>query len=234
MHFSPAYHDHGNKAGKFALVAGLHALVALGVVNMMNGKVLSLPKLPDPGTVFTTPEPPVAPPLPPDPPTPVQRLAPPDIVVPKIEIEIAPPPIENPVRTTFEADPTPRPPESTATEARTEPTAASGSGAGSGTGSGAGSGGVRSIALAEASGCATPAYPARAARNGDSGTVVLALLIGTDGRVANARVQKSSGSRDLDKAALNALSMCQFKPGMNNGVPEAGWGQLAFVWTLDN
>jgi protein TonB len=93
---------------------------------------------------------------------------------------------------------------------------------------------VRSIALAEASGCATPEYPARAARNGDSGTVVLALLIGTDGRVANARVQKSSGSRDLDKAALNALSMCQFKPGMNNGVPEAGWGQVAFVWTLQN
>lgn len=229
MHFSPAYHDNGNKAGKFALVAGLHALIAIGVVNMMNGKVLSLPKLPDAVTVFT-PKPIDPPPVPPDPPTPVQRLAPPDIVVPKVEVEIAPPPVENPVRTTFETDPTPQPPAQTGVTDQ-PPAASSSSGTGSGTGSGT-SGAVRTIALAEASGCATPAYPARAARNGDSGTVVLALLIGTDGRVANARVQKSSGSRDLDKAALNALSMCQFKPATNNGMPEAGWGQLAFVWTL--
>jgi len=227
MHFSPAYHDNGNKAGKFALVAGLHALIAIGVVNMMNGRVLSLPKLTDPDTVFTTPQPPVPPPLPPDPPTPVQRLAPPDIVVPKVEIEITPPPIENPVRTIFEADPLPPQPAQPQTTAQ-PPAAASGSGTGSGTTGGT----VRTIALAEASGCATPTYPARAARNGDSGTVVLALLIGTDGRVATARVQKSSGSRDLDKAALNALSMCQFNPATNNGVAEAGWGQLAFVWTL--
>jgi protein TonB len=32
---------------------------------------------------------------------------------------------------------------------------------------------------------------------------------------------------------VNALSMCQFKPAMNNGTPEAGWAQLAYVWTLE-
>lgn len=233
MHFSHAYHGNGNgkdnKAGKFALVAGLHALVALGIVDMMNTKVLPLPTLPGDFTVFTTPKPVDPPPLPPDPPQPVQRIAPPDIVVPKIEVEITPPPVENPVRTTFEADPIPQPPAQA--QSTVQPPAAS---SGSGTGNGTGSGAVRTIALAEASGCATPTYPARAARNGDSGTVVLALLIGTDGRVANARVQKTSGSRDLDKAALNALSQCQFKPATNNGVPEAGWGQLAFVWTLND
>jgi len=223
MHFSPAYHDNGNKAGKFALVAGLHALIALGIVNMMNGKVLSLPKLPDPVTVFTTPEP-VVPPPPPEPPQPVERVAPPDIVVPPVDVVITPPPIIDTVRTTHEADPTPRPPQPAQTQATVQPSTTSSSNSGT----------VRSIALAEASGCATPEYPARAVRNGDSGTVVLALLIGTDGRVANARVQKTSGSRDLDKAALNALSLCQFKPAMNNGVPEAGWGQLAFVWSLEN
>ncbi|MDN4061611.1 TonB family protein [Massilia sp. YIM B02769] len=226
MHFSYAHQANGNKAGKFALVAGLHALIAVGVVNMMNNKALALPELPKNLTVFMTPEPVEPPPVPPEPPQPVQRVAPPDIVVPKIEIEITPPPIENTVRTTHEADPVPPQPAQPQATAQPPGTPASGNGTGSGA--------VRSIALAEASGCATPEYPARAARNGDSGTVVLALLIGTDGRVANARVQKTSGSRDLDKAALNALSMCQFKPGMNNGVPEAGWGQLAFVWTLDN
>ena len=223
MHFSHLHHGSGSKAGKFALVAGLHALIAAGVVNMMNAKVISLPKLPEDLTVFMTPEPPAPPPPPPEPPRPMPQVAPPDIVVPKVEVEVPLPPIENPVQTTTEADPAPQP----AQPARADAPAQSSN-------TSANSGAMRSIALAEASGCATPEYPARAARNNESGTVTLALLIGTDGRVANARVQKSSGSRDLDKAALNALSMCQFKPGMNNGVPEAGWGQIAYVWKLQD
>src|SRR5690606_7339835 len=75
-----------------------------------------------------------------------------------------------------------------------------------------------SAVLANADGCAKPDYPLNAARNGDTGTVTLALLVGPDGRVQDARVQKTSGHRELDRAALNALSLCQFKPAMNNGV----------------
>jgi len=223
MYFAHTAHVNDNKAGKFALVAGLHVLLAAGVVHMMNNKTLPLPALPTNFTVFATPKPIEPPPVLPDPPQLVQPVAPPDIVVPKTEVEIVTPPVENPLRTAHEADPAPTPPVQAQTQTSVAPPAASS----------ANSGSVRTIALAEASGCATPEYPARAARNGDSGTVVLALLIGTDGRVANARVQKTSGSRDLDKAALSALSMCQFKPATSNGVPEAGWGQLAFVWTLD-
>lgn len=223
MHFSHTYDGNGGKASKFALVAGLHALIAVGVVNMMNAKVISLPNLPKDLTVFMTPEAPPPPPPPPEPPRPMPQVAPPEIVVPKIEVEVPPPPIENPVRATTDIDPVPpQPAQPAQAEAPAQPSNASSN-----------NGAMRSIALADASGCATPAYPARAARNNESGTVTLALLIGTDGRVANARVQKSSGSRDLDKAALNALSMCQFKPGMNNGVPEAGWGQIAYVWKLE-
>jgi protein TonB len=87
--------------------------------------------------------------------------------------------------------------------------------------------------LADASGCAKPEYPLSAARNGETGTVTLALLVGTDGRVTGSRVQKSSGSRDLDRAAVNALSLCQFKPAMHDGLPEAGWAQIAYVWSLE-
>ncbi|XYJ10880.1 energy transducer TonB [Telluria sp. B2] len=223
MHFSHLHHDSGSKAGKFALVAGLHAVIAIGVVNMMNAKVISLPRLPEDLTVFMTPEPPAPPLPPPEPPRPLPQVAPPEIVVPKVEVEVPPPPIENPVQTTTEVAPAPQPAQPAQAEAPVQSSNTSSN-----------SGAMRSIALAEASGCATPEYPARAARNNESGTVTLALLIGTDGRVANARVQKSSGSRDLDKAALNALSMCQFKPGMNNGVPEAGWGQIAYVWKLQD
>jgi protein TonB len=92
---------------------------------------------------------------------------------------------------------------------------------------------MRTAVFADASGCALPTYPPAAAREGITGTSTLALLVGADGRVSSARVEHSSGSRVLDSAALNALSLCKFKPATNNGVPEAGWAKLAFVWTLD-
>ena len=81
--------------------------------------------------------------------------------------------------------------------------------------------------------CALPNYPANAARNGDTGTVGLALLIAPDGRVTDSKVTSSSGFRELDRAAVAALSMCKFKPATTNGVPEAAWGKIAYVWTLE-
>jgi protein TonB len=87
--------------------------------------------------------------------------------------------------------------------------------------------------LADANSCALPDYPASAARLGETGTTTLALLVGLDGRVSSARIEHGSGSRVLDRAALNALSLCRFKPATSNGVPEAGWAQLAYVWKLD-
>jgi protein TonB len=92
---------------------------------------------------------------------------------------------------------------------------------------------MRSAVFADANSCALPDYPSSAARNGETGTTTLALLVGTDGRVSSARIQGSSGSRVLDRAALNALSLCKFKAATNNGVAEAGWAQLAYVWKLD-
>lgn len=92
---------------------------------------------------------------------------------------------------------------------------------------------VFSAALANASDCALPDYPARSVRNAESGTVTLALLIGTNGKVSEAKVQSSSGFRELDRAALAALSMCKFKPATYNGVAEPAWGQIAYVWSLD-
>jgi protein TonB len=102
MHFSHMHHDSGSKATKFALVAGLHALIAVGVVNMINNKVISLPSLPTDLTVVLTPEP-VVPPVPIDPPTPMPQVAPPPIVVPRIDVEVPPPPVDNPLQATCTA-----------------------------------------------------------------------------------------------------------------------------------
>jgi protein TonB len=226
MHFSSMHHDSGSKAGKFALVAGLHALIAVGVVNMMNNKVISLPSLPEDLTVFMTPDVVKPPPPPPQPPTPMPKLAPPQIVVPKVEVDVPPPPMDNPVQATTQLPVTQEAAQPMQSDVPAQPATPSAN-------SGANSGAMRSAVLADANGCAKPNYPANAARNGETGTVTLALLVGADGRVSNAKIRKSSGSRDLDRAAVTALSMCQFKPAMNNGVPEAGWGQIAYVWSLE-
>lgn len=224
MHFSHLHHGSGSKAGKFALVAGLHTLVAVGVVNMMNNRAISLPNLPVDLTVFMRPEP--AQPLPPpDPPMPTPQVAAPQIVVPQVELDV-PPPVDTPLQATTQAQPLPEPTQPAQPEAPAQPATSSGNSAGN-------SGAMRSAVLADAKACATPAYPINAARNGETGTVTLALLVGADGRVAGSRVQQSSGSRELDRAAVNALSLCQFKPAMHNGVPEAGWAQIAYVWSLE-
>ena len=220
MHFSQLNDGTGGKAGRVALVAGLHVLVAMGVIQTMNSKTISLPKLVEDQLVWIKPDiPPPSPP--PEPPKPQTKVAPPEIVVPKPEVTPAEPPPEPLVSATTEAEPQPAEPMPSApSEAPpAEPSANSGQ--------------MRSAVLADANGCAKPDYPARAARNGETGTVTLALMVGADGRVKDSRIQSSSGSRELDRAAVNALSLCQFKPAMSNGVAEAGWAQLAYVWTLE-
>jgi protein TonB len=225
MHFSYSHYGNGSKTGKFMLVAGLHVALGLVLVHTLGTRKPPLAVQPDATLVVIEPQQPEPPKPPPAPPQPVQQLAPPDIVVPKIEVAVAPPPDPSPFQAISEAVPEPMPfaPAQLATQA---PPVAH-------TNTNANSGQMRSAVFADANSCALPDYPPSAARNGETGTTTLALLVGTDGRVSSARIQQSSGSRTLDRAALNALSMCKFKPAMNKGVPEAGWAQMAYVWTLD-
>lgn len=217
-------------SSRFAVVAALHVGLGAIFIHGMNHKTF-LAHLPEAALVMLTPEAPVEPPPPPDPPRPMPTLAPPDFVVPRAEVDVAPPPQPTPTpdSATLDAEPTPFPsaPAISPGEAPAAP------GNGTGTPNGTGAGRMHTAVLADAKSCALPDYPARAARNGDSGTTTLALLVGVDGRVSSARVEHTSGSRDLDRAAVGALSLCRFKPATNNGVAEAGWAQLAYVWTLE-
>jgi protein TonB len=220
MHFSDIHDGSGTKFTKIAVVAALHVAVGAALIHNMNSKVFSTPKMEEIITIFTPDIPKEPPPPPPEPPKQVSRAAPPQIVAPKVEVEVPQPPMEPTVTATVQADPAPATPGPVVAEA--PPAAPSEN-----------TGGMRTAVLADANGCAKPDYPARAARNGETGTVTLALLVGTDGRVASSRIQHSSGSRELDKAAVSALSMCKFKPAMAGGVAEQAWAQIAYVWTLD-
>ncbi|HEU4844856.1 MAG TPA: TonB family protein [Burkholderiaceae bacterium] len=89
----------------------------------------------------------------------------------------------------------------------------------------------RTAVIAEARNCSAPPYPINAYRNGEAGSVLLALLVASDGRVVESKVQKSSGSSELDKAARNALALCKFKPA--EGQTEPTWANLTYVWSID-
>lgn len=217
----------GGKAGKFMLVAGLHVAIGTLFIHGIDSRHLSLSSLPQQVWVMIEPEhvdPPPPPPPPPEPPQSMPQIVPPPLLVPQPEVEVAPPPDAPPLRATATPDPAPAPTAASQAPADAVPGPPPAKVA---------SAQVRTAVLADPRACALPDYPARAAREGISGTTLLSLLVGADGRVSASRIERSSGSRDLDRAAVNALSLCAFKPATSNGVPEAGWAQLAYVWTLD-
>ena len=92
---------------------------------------------------------------------------------------------------------------------------------------------VHTPAVVDARACEKPAYPLSAIRIGESGVVSLAMKIGTDGKVIDALVEKSSGSKVLDKAARLGLSLCKFIPAKTDGIAEVAWMKIQYVWTLD-
>ena len=81
--------------------------------------------------------------------------------------------------------------------------------------------------------CAKPDYPSASRRLEEEGTVTLKFLIGADGRVMQAEIEKTSGFTRLDEAARNALSKCQFRPGTVDGKPEQSWASIKYTWRLE-
>ncbi len=81
--------------------------------------------------------------------------------------------------------------------------------------------------------CAKPDYPSASRRMEEEGTVTLKFLIGVDGKVIQADIEKTSGFTRLDEAARNALSKCQFRPGTVDGKPKQSWASIKYTWRLE-
>ena len=214
------YMARSSNFAKFAIITAIHGAFILALMNM---KVIR-EVIVDHGPTTVTLEPTVTPPVKiPDPVAGPKPLAPPPFVVPPTVVAIDPAP--NTITTIPIA-----PPGKAIPDMPSGPAAVPlGDGAGTAVTK------VPDVYMpAIAGNCARPDYPARAAREGAEGTVMLSLLIGPGGTVADAKIARSSGSRELDRAAISALSLCSFKPATHNGVPEQAWGQIAYVWTLEN
>ncbi len=76
-------------------------------------------------------------------------------------------------------------------------------------------------------------YPKASLLNEEQGVVTLSFLVGVDGAVVDSKVVKSSGFKNLDKAAVKAISACKFKPGTKDGAPAQSWVKFDYNWKLD-
>src|SRR4051812_14438870 len=82
----------------------------------------------------------------------------------------------------------------------------------------------------EANECGVPTY--RSSWDDEiTGNVRLAVLIGTDGSVREAKVVESSGDRQRDRASLRASTSCKFAPpSKDNAAPV--WAVVQYKWIL--
>lgn len=78
-----------------------------------------------------------------------------------------------------------------------------------------------------------PRYPMESRRKREQGTVVLRLLIGTDGRVSEISIAQSSGFERLDKAALQAIRGWRWQPIIRDGQPVEVRGLYSMPFTLN-
>jgi periplasmic protein TonB len=147
------------------------------------------------------------------PPPPKNAPAPPAFV-PPVDVPVAAPPAANAVAAVSHA---PQPSVPAAPAAPSGPRSES----------------VRTSAVVNAAQCEKPEYPSASRRLEEEGTVHLRFLVGVDGKVIQAEVEKSSGFRRLDEAARAGLSRCQFRPATVDGKPEQAWASMRYTWRLE-
>ncbi|MES2117206.1 MAG: energy transducer TonB [Pseudomonadota bacterium] len=75
-------------------------------------------------------------------------------------------------------------------------------------------------------------YPKASLMNEEQGNVSMAFLVAADGTVVDSKVEKSSGYKNLDKAAIKAISACKFKPGTKDGAVAQTWTKVDYDWKL--
>jgi len=220
MEFSHDKQAKKNYTG-ITIVILLHVLFAYGVITGLGKRMVTKMAEAVETKIIEEKAPPPPPDVPPPPPPPEMK-APPPPFIPPVEVNVQqPPPVQNTIAVSSQAKPLtnelqkapPAPSAPPAPAANPNP--------------------VRVAAVADFNTCAKPEWPKASLRNEETGTVTLQFLIAEDGRVADSKILKSSGFRELDKAAVAGISKCRFKPGTNDGKPEKAWMSMQYVWTLE-
>lgn len=79
-----------------------------------------------------------------------------------------------------------------------------------------------------------PSYPPEAYRSREEGTVVVMAQVDAMGNASDVELVKHSGSRVLDRAAMNEVRKWKFKPAMKNGKAVASAVQVPVDYRLDD
>jgi TonB family protein len=79
-----------------------------------------------------------------------------------------------------------------------------------------------------------PEYPIEARRNWQAGTAVVDLAVNEQGEISRARLAKSSGSAELDRAAVEGTRSWKLAPGTVMGKPTCMWGRFGISFSLND
>jgi TonB family protein len=77
-----------------------------------------------------------------------------------------------------------------------------------------------------------PPHPPLARSRGEEGTVVMEIFVTETGAVSEVRIATSSGSAELDAAAMQVTQRWRLTPGTVDGIPVCMWGRFAVTFSL--
>ena len=229
------YADQQRQVNKHPVGVGvvivLHIVLGYALVNGLGRKIVEVIKAPIETKIIDEIKPP--PPPPPDnlPPPPKVALPPPSFVPPP-EVQVATPQIAPAITVTREAPP-PAPPVTIAPAPAPAVVAAPAAPVAPPP--------PKAQAVAariDVGSCDKPEYPAAALRAEATGTSKIRFTVDATGVVSKAEIERTAGAsrehRLLDRAAVDALSKCRFKPGVDDtGKPVGGTTVVDYVWKVD-
>ena len=222
MDFSDRQQEPGKKFLGIGLVIAFHVVLVYALVNGLGTKLVEIVQKPLETKIVEEVKPPPPPPDTPPPPPP-KLLAPPPPFIPPPEVQVQPQvQPQNTISAVSNVKPENPVFAKTQAAAPAEPAKATGPVT------------VPGVIDFNVPGC-KPEYPRASLRNEETGTVVLSVLIGADGSVADVKIDKSSGFRGLDNAVRTQLmsGACKNKPGTVDGKPQQTWTKVQYDWKLD-
>ncbi len=77
-----------------------------------------------------------------------------------------------------------------------------------------------------------PVYPPAARRDGQEGKTLLLVEVLSNGRVGKVKVEKSSGYKLLDEAAVEAVRKWRFTPAKKGKTPVTAWARVPIEFSL--
>jgi protein TonB len=201
--------NYGRRYGGLSLVILLHVLLAYVILSGLASRTIDVVKEPIVTKIIEEIIPP--PPHEKPPPEPLQVVAPPPDFIPPPDIQIQA--TQNVIADVATVQPPAQ---------AVDPTSSSTAGVG--------------VALpvpgfVDLNGC-KPEYPRASLLAEETGIVRVQFDISADAHLLGAKILRSSGFSNLDKAAVNALSRCKFRAAFQNGVPVQSSFLSDYVWKL--